>query len=442
MRKVEKEMRKILSCAMTLSLFTGGTAFASGYQLPDLSMNSTSKAGANIASANSADAAYTNPAAVSWLKDGWLAEVGTTYIHLTAVKYQDDYNPVNNGKSKVEDAIVPDIFIVSPEWRNMRFGFSITAPSGLAKRWNQPYPATFASKFALSVIDFNPTVTYAITDKLSVAGGLRFLYASAMIMSNGMIMSEGPIDINASRTLDAEAYGYGYNLAIDYKASKEWNFAATYRSQVNLNFKGDSTLTSDVLESGQPLPSTMFGALGLPDGMRAAIDTKGRVTAINPAVLALSTAYSWDKFTIELTVDRTFWSGYNQLNFNYDQSLAAYPVLAEVFGPVEKNYKDSNAIRLGLEYKITQPLTLMAGIAYDENPAPEGTMGFELPSSDAFQFSIGARYAVTDRLDVGVGALADVFQNFSVHQQDGAQINGRFSDATALLVTLGIQYRF
>ena len=454
MKRRERKMKKVLSCALALSLLTAGTAFASGYRIPVQSIDSTAKSGANIASASSADAAFDNPAAMSFLKPGWLVEVDGTYLHLSSVKYSDNggigsalYGPGGaNGKSEDEDYIIPTLFAVSPEWNNMRFGFSITTPYGMGKRWpsngmDNIYPATFASKFELRITDFNPTVTYAITDKLSVAGGLRLLYGSATLMNQGVPYVFAMSDIAPSQALSGDAWGWGYNLAIDYKATKEWNFAATFRSKADLNFSGD-VLMGAVMNT--PMGFIPVGSFAM----------NGKVTVIAPAVFALSTAYSWDKFTLELTLDRTFWSAYNQLNFSYDQQipgLNAGP--GAPFGPQEKNWKDANAIRLGLEYNVVKPLTLMAGLCYDHGGAPDATLGFELPDSDAWSFSLGARYAVTDRLDIGLAGLYDRLSSRSVNQITGVSptgeveytgqgMDGKFTDSSAVLVTLGIQYRF
>jgi long-chain fatty acid transport protein len=452
----EKNMKKVLSCALALSLLTAGTAFANGYRIPEQSLDATSKAGANIASASSADAAYYNPAAVSFLPNNWMVEVDGTYLHLTAEKYRDNRDPSGSldGKSKVEDYGLPTLFVVSPEWNNMRFGFSITTPYGLGKRWDQPFPRIFANKFELRMTDFNPTLTYAITNKLSVAGGVRLLYASASLMTGGGLQHEdipppynqmlgvNGVDVVAGRALDGDAYGWGFNLALDYKANKNWNFAATYRSKVDLNFKGDASMMAQVLADGQPANAFLLNFLNLSQ-VPGALDTKGRVTVIAPAVAAFSTAYSWDQFTLELTFDRTFWSSYNQLNFNYDQAAPGGGMLDAYFGPVEKNWKDANAVRLGLEYNVIKPLTLMAGICYEQGGAPESTLGFELPDADAWVFSVGARYAVTDRLDFGVGVLYDMMNSRQVDQGTApTDLNGEFSDGAALLVTAGIQYRF
>ena len=83
-----------------------------------------------------------------------------------------------NGSSKEENFLAPTIFMVSPDYNNFRFGFSITEPYGLAKRWDDTFPKTFAKKFDLKVFDINPTVSYKINNMFSVAGGVRLLYST------------------------------------------------------------------------------------------------------------------------------------------------------------------------------------------------------------------------------------------------------------------------
>ncbi|MDR0478130.1 MAG: outer membrane protein transport protein, partial [Desulfobulbaceae bacterium] len=218
---------------------------------------------------------------------------------------------------------------------------------------------------------------------------------------------------------------------------------ATYRSKVDLNFKGNAALDAKLTAVGDGLAPAGTDMSFLAPGFNAVV-TKGRVTVIAPAVAALSTAYNWDKFVLELTLDETFWSSYRQLNFNYDQSAPGGGALDQYFGPVEKNWKNADAIRLGFEYNVVKPLTLMAGICYEEGGAPDSTLGFELPDAGAWVFSVGARYAVTDRLDVGVSALLDVMNSRTVPAtaNNTQTIDGEFSGADALLITAGIQYRF
>ena len=408
-------MKKMISVVALASVFAAGSAFASGYRIPEQSVDSTAKSGANIASAMGADATYFNPANMSWVENAWMSEVGASLVHLSSISYDDARMSALDGSSEEENILIPSAFLVSPDYDNFRFGLSLTAPYGLAKRWQaDPFPKTFADKFSLKVIELNPTVSYKINDMVSVAAGVRLLYGQATVMSAGAIAT----GVTASRIMDGDTVEWGYNLAVSVKPSDDLNFAVTYRSNVDLDFEGDVTLATNIG------PSPWVG--------------DGAVTVTAPAVLAFSAAYTMDDWTFDLTIDRTFWSEYESLDFSYTPALIN-PVLIGAFTQSIRNYDDTNAIRLGVTYAYSEQTTLMAGFAYDENPVPESRLGFELPDSDAYLFSVGARFKIDENMEVGIACLYDLKEERTVNN---GTINGEFTDASAFLVTAGLSYKF
>jgi long-chain fatty acid transport protein len=155
--------------------------------------------------------------------------------------------------------------------------------------------------------------------------------------------------------------------------------------------------------------------------------------------LSLSGAYTFDKLTVDLTWDRTYWSDYENITFQYDTVLTN-PVLAGSFGrPISKNWDDSDAYRLGFSYDLGETWTLMAGFGYDQTPVPDATLGFELPDSDAFLYSVGARYKVNAQMELGAGYLYDYKKSRSVAN---AMVDGTFTDSSAHLLTVGLTYTF
>ena len=106
--------------------------------------------------------------------------------------------------------------------------------------------------------------------------------------------------------------------------------------------------------------------------------------------------------------------------------------------PVEKNWKDVNAYRFGITHEISDTgFTLMAGFAYDENPVPKKTLGFELPDSDSIIFSTGANFNATKKLSLGVSYLHSRKFKRIVNDNNG-RINGAFKTrAHGLLVSVG-----
>ena len=437
----ERRMKKTISVVALASLVMASTAYGSGYRIPEQSADSTAKAGANIASALGPDASYYNPANMSWMEnEGFVVEGDFSYIHLTEIEYDDNgaipgYS--SDSETKDENFFVPTGFLVSPDYNGIRFGFSITAPFGLSKRYEPgTWGATFAEKFSLKVIEINPTVSWKIDDKVSFAAGVRALYSQATVMSNGDFgfavppAAGGPLPpgvLSTSRYVDGDALDFGWNAALSIKPTEESNISFTYRSLVDLDFDGDVIL-SQIDNTGGLLGGT------------TTINTQGEVTVPGPAVASISASYDFDKLTVELTIDRTFWSAYKSLDFDYDVSLATTPILNGAFAdPSAKNWNDVNAYRLGLEYRYSSNLTLLGGIAFDENPIPEETLSYELPDSDAWIFSAGARYALSEKSEVAFGILYDYKESRDVVN---STVNGEFTNASAIFATLGYTYKF
>jgi long-chain fatty acid transport protein len=404
-------MKKTISALALVSLFTATTALASGYRIPEQSVDSSAKAGANVASASRADAAYYNPANMSWLSDGWQAQANLTYIHLTPISYEDYRSPLFDGESEDENFLLPTGFLVSPFYGDFRFGLSITAPYGLAKRWNDPYPRATAQEFSLTVMDFNPTVSYKINDMVSISGGPRLLYSEARVETDARY-----VGTPAAMTVDGDTVEWGYNLAVAVKPAEDLNFSATYRSNVDLDFEGDVDLYL-----GRTLPTR-----------------DGEVSIPAPAVLTLAAAFEpVQALTVELSWDRTFWSEYEELDFDF------FPAVGSPFEtPKAKDWDDSSAYRIGLSYQLDETWTLMGGVAYDETPVPKETLGFELPDSDAWLFSVGTQYKVNEKMDVGMAFLYDYKEKREVTVTPLGTAYGEFTDASAILVTVGLNYKF
>jgi long-chain fatty acid transport protein len=177
-------MKKTLGTAGLILLVAAGPALASGYRIPEQSLNSTARAGGYVAYTPSVDAVYYNPANMSWLENRWAVEMGATWIHLSSIDYTDSRTIARNGSSESEDFFMPTFFAVSPDYNNFRFGMSVTAPAGLSKRWQDPFPRSFAEEFTLKVFDINPTVSYKFNDRFSVGAGLQAVYTDGKVKSN------------------------------------------------------------------------------------------------------------------------------------------------------------------------------------------------------------------------------------------------------------------
>ncbi len=410
-------MKKII----LLSTLSASLLLASGYRLPESSINSTALSAAYVANAHGADAAYYNPANMAFNGENCnRIEGALTYINLGEITYTDNRSPLFNSKSKEENLFAPSFFFSSQDYNGVRYGFSMTVPGGLSKRWDSPYAKLFAEEFTLEIIELNPVAAYKVNDNFAIGGGLRLIYSEGIVKSDGMDIttaSAGAVNKPAARDMEADTIEFGYNLAATYKPTSALSIAATYRSNVDVNEEGNAKLSL----SG----TTLY-------------DGGASVEVPLPAVAALALAYDFGATVLEFTYDKTFWSEYKTLDFEFEDTVPA--ALQSGFDdPKPREWKDTNAYRIGITHQLNKKLTLMGGFAIDENPAPEEHIGFELPDSDATLYSGGLRYQYSKALNFGASILYDAKDDRKV---ENAEISGEFKDASALLVTTGFSYKF
>jgi len=428
-------MKKKIAIFAALGILAGGTAYGSGYRIPEQSINAVALSNAYIASSNGPDTAYYNPANMVWQEDRWQIEVSASFINLPHINYTDDNFASRRGSSKTEDIVIPMFHAVSPNYQGFRFGFSFLAPYGLFKRWEQTYPKTFTEEFSLHTFEGNPTISYKFDERFSMAVGARIMHSDGNKVKGNGVWPGTNWDVR--RNLDGSDTNIGWNLATTFKPVKELTISATYRTQIDLDLDGGDVMLY----------------LNIPGVGSETYTGNGEVTVVTPAVLSIATAYTFDKTTVELSWDKTFWSEYKELDFDYSGPLSDHPnpvinailtgAMTALFDdPIAKNWKDSNAYRLGVTHRCTDRFTAMLGIAYDETPIPSESIGFELPGSDAMLYSLGFKYKTSENMELGGAYLYDHKKNREINNPDNTIINGEFTDAGAHVVTLGMVYKF
>lgn len=421
-------MKKLTTIALTSLLAVASNAQASGYRIPEQSVNSTATSAAYTAKTYGADTTYFNPANMSYLADGHISQVNLMTILLSDTKYQDNNNDggadLNSNNSESDIKIFPQLFYISPKLTDqIRVGFSTTVPAGLSKIWKTGYGKVFAEEFTLRAIEANPTMSYHATDYISFGLGLRMVYADGIVKSDQTDYTDG---YGLTRDMTGRTIEYGYNVAATIKPMKNLNLAATYRSKIMLGINGEADLT---YTDGSGTESYSSDA-----GVKVPL----------PAVLALATSYTIADLTVELQFDRTFWSAYEDLDFNYETPITNNNMYESFDVAKAKNWNDTNAYRLAIHYQLKPELLLMAGYGRDKNPIPNQTLSFELPDSDSHMVSAGANYTYNKELSFGGALLYSVKDDRKTTNTDGGRtiIDGEFTNSDAIMLSLAMEYRF
>jgi long-chain fatty acid transport protein len=410
-------MKKII----ILSAITSSILMAGAYKVPEQSVNSTALGAAYVAHTSGADTAYFNPANMAFMEDKQFIEGGLTWAHLPRNKfvgtqtYEGGTAQDADNQSEIENLQLPFLHYVAKPIDDFRWGASLTVPGGLTKRWESGHQQVSAEEFTLKIIELNPVASYKVSDNLALGGGLRVIY------SEGIVNSDGGTIKPIKREMEGDTIEYGYNLAMTYKPTSDINMAVTYRSNVDLNEEGKANL--------------YLGSIGQ--------QYSAEVSVPLPAALNVAVSKTWqEKYTIELNYEKTYWSAYKNLDFNYGSTIPG-----ALQGPFDdskvKNWKDTDTFRIGFTADVSDKLTLMAGYAKDESPIPKAYVSYELPDSDANIYSFGLRIKANENLSYGVAYLRDEKESFTLaNGENETGIVGKFSAGGADLLTMGVAYNF
>ena len=410
-------MKRMIQGAI-LSSITASVLMGAGYKIPEQSLNSMALGAAYVAHTQGADTNYYNPANMAFMDDAkHYVEGGITLANLPKITYtlMDPYS----GASEEENILIPYLHYVSNAYGNFRWGVSLTAPGGLSKRWDTPYQKLYSEEFTLKIVELNPSLSYRINENFSVGGGVRLVYSEGIVKSDGR-------DVGAPirRDMEGDTVEFGYNLAVSYRPTEDIIMAVTYRSNIDLKEEGQANL--------------YFGNVGQ--------QYDADVTVPLPATLNIAVSKTWnDTFTLEAVYERTYWSEYKTLDFNYGRPIQA-PLAPYFDNPIPKEWKDTDTFRIGATVKMENGITAMMGFAIDETPVPEKTIGFELPDSDAKIFSMGFRYQQNENLSWGAAFLYDSKESRSltpgVADNQVLSNGGTFGGGGAFLTTIGVSYEY
>lgn len=396
-----------LHTVIALSAFAATSLFGGGYKIPETSLDAVALSSACIAASNGADASYYNPANMAFSTDKSSAmELDLTYIGLSKINYKGttfvgapyNTNLPTDTTSESESFYVPTIHYVSPAVGNVRMGLSIVSPGGLSKRWKETPAKLYAEEFTLKTVEINPTISYKVTDSIAIGGGIRALYSDGIVK-------------NAKYEMTGKSWDFGYNLAVSFKMLQDTTVALTYRSKINMTVAGSTTKTATTINSDVSVELPMPAALNV----------------------ALSHTFNGTT-TLEAVYERTYWSAYKQLDFNFANTTNE----AALGQPIDKFWKDASAYRFGVTHKMDKT-TLMVGYAYDRNPVPEKTLSYELPASDANIFSLGGKYEYDENLEFGLAALTAIYKDRKV---TNTVLNGEFTNSRSYLVSASVEYKF
>lgn len=377
--------KQLLALSAAAVLLAPQAAGAEGFAINEWSAEGVAMGGARMfAEGDAANIAY-NPASITKV-EGEAFKQSAVYISPHG-KYtlENKDGSIEPGQNVVHAAWVPGGYYVKQindkEW----FGIGAYTRFGMISEFERNSTAATNAFFSKLVgVSVTPTYAHKFDKKWSAAVGAEINYVGLdlekKLAPNGMMPTH----------TEGESYALGWNAAANYAFDEKNEIGVVYRSKIKHSMEADFNLYSPK----GTISSDAYGEVTLPDSWSIGYNHKFD-----------------DKTRVEINGTWTGWSSYDALNIYID---GMQPSLNP------KNWSDGWRYAIGIEHKLSDKYSLMAGFAYDESSIPYNGGDFIVPTGDRRTYSIGAQYHDKDQtLAMTLGWMDIGGLDFAGGQTDG-----------------------
>ncbi|MER2529052.1 MAG: outer membrane protein transport protein [Candidatus Competibacter denitrificans] len=410
-----KSMTRQASCAYLLALALGimaslaltEPATAAGLQISEQSVTSLGRAFAGGGLVNDdVSAAYYNPADLM-LDQGNQVQMGMTFIGIgmkannagSSVRLPGNLNAVLTRTGTVPvfvttpavgraddggtDSLVPNSFYATNLNDRMRFGLSITAPFAVSTNYGRNWVGRYhAVESELLTVDINPSLAYRINEHFSVGAGVSAQYAKARL-TQALFNPLSAFVKDGYAEVEADGWGFGYNLGALYELDPNTRFSLSYRSRIKHSVEGERTISDYIASRNGVLPGK--ADVTLPDWIGLA------------AYRRLD-----DRWAVMSSIRWTNWSLFDKLQTDFSDGTKSV---------TPENWQDSWAFSIGASYDYSPEWTFRAGYVYEQTPVPSAQYRTpRIPDNDRNAFALGFSYHPDRWLSVDFGYMYIAFK--------------------------------
>ena len=399
----------VIGCVM----LNASLAEAQGFGVHEQGTCAMARAGAAVAEpCADGSAIYLNPAGVAGGR-GWLGSLGVTLI-------AGDGSFTADGGT--ETGLVSPLG--KPPHGYFQYGFSngmavgigMYVPYGLGIEW----PLTFGGRFVtfdshLEAVYIQPTLAYAVNDRISIGGGLAFAVSSVKLrrredLSTVPLGASGltfralvppETDFVTTELSASGATGVGANLGIIVKPHDRVRIGVRYLTHVKIEYDGTATFTPIAASYRVTQPNVLGVPVGTP------IDTQ--VAQVQALLQSQDVSTELDmpgQFTVGVSVkatpavtvladyQRVGWAVFDIVTLDFAQAIPPDEQLPQ-------NYRDTNAMRLGVVFEDSR-MRLSGGYFYNQAAAPDETVTPLLPEARRNHLTAGVGWNLGRRLTMDV----------------------------------------
>lgn len=387
-----------------------------GFGISEQGACAMSRASASVAEpCEDGSAIYFNPAALAGAKRTVLGGGGTPIFGSS--RFTGDNGTTTKQKKTFLGSPVHFYFQYGLN-EKVSLGVGFYTPYGLGVEW----PLDFGGRFVTHQADLltgylQPTLAYAVNDRVAVGGGLTVAISSVTLkrredlarvplagapgLTFGALVESHTDFVDTSLTA-SKASGTGANVGVLFKANDRVRIGARYLTKVTIAYDG----TAVFAPIAGTYRVTKTNALGLPVGtplnpfvseVQAALQSQATSTELPmPAHVAVGlSVHAHPRLKLFGEYQWVGWSAFKSVVLDFSKPIPADDVMVQ-------NYRNTSTERFGLELEIRPAVWVRGGYFHNQAAAPDETVTPILPEAarNHFTAGIGVTLNRTFTLDV------------------------------------------
>ncbi len=411
------------------ALLSSTPLFGAGFQLSERSAVGLGRAfSGEAAIADDASIIASNPAGLALLPNEWNYSVGASFINpgadatLFPAITGGNAGPATRDDDIAESALVPYFYLSRKVNEDFVVGLGIFSTYGLRTNYSARVADLVGTNNSeILTINFNPSISYRVNDRLSIGAGFNALYADGELTANSVNLPAAFGGPTPSFGLEGDDWAFGYNVGILYQLTDQTRIGLSYRSRIETELEGSIT-------------GSIVGGASFPGDLDIELPATAEFSIFHQLT---------DKWAIHGDVLWTDWSAFNSIEPRVSTGSPANDALINAGVRTEANWRDAFRYSIGATYEHSSTWTFRAGLAYDESPVNDSFRTLRIPDGDRFWLSVGASYKVSDALTIDAGYTYAFVEDVSLGQNDNGLIGTNSSgEGDIHLLSLGLSGSF
>lgn len=409
-------------------------AYGAAFHLQEQSVRGAGRAFSGETADTGAASLWWNPASIAGmtgvdaylgatgiLPRGRVVDTGTLIVRPGQAPAPVGGNPV--ARNPIDKGVVPSGVAAWGVSDRLALGLAITSPYSFTTDYAAESWARYtADRTKLRTIDIQPSIALLAAPGVRIGVALNVEHADATL--GNALPNLVPGSPDGSQQLTGKGWDIGWSAGVQL-ARGPLTLGAAYKSAITHRL------------DGRVETAGLLGPLATQNGR---LDARARFRTPWQANVGARLAAS-EALTLNLQATRFGWSEFDAIRLGAPLNTA-----------IPENYRDTWAVAGGVDYALAPALVVRAGVQWDQTPTRSGERDARVPDSDRLNYSVGASWAVNDRVSIDASASYIDFNTVPIDRRTAAYagtpaqtpilVSGELRQARAIVLGLGARARF